>query len=458
TWLATSLAAGVVLVCSARVGSFDGLLAGHVRDLLDGVFAPLRNVHKFDVVLRLPLALGLAHLVGRLRWGATPAERRVSRSLVTVLAAGAVVGMATPLLALRIAPSGTFASVPDYWGQVAHYLSAQHSTGRALLLPGSRFGQYVWGAPADEPLQPLARSPWDVRDAVPLSDPGHVRMLDAIDEQLAAGVPSPGLAAYLARSGVQYLVVRNDLDSAVAQTPRPVLVHEALAGSPGVSLVQSFGPAGGGDAVPGGTLDQHLELPYHAVDIYAVDVFGEHLVTAAPLSSAVQVSGGTESLLPLSDAGLPYSTPTVLTGDAPAWLHSSHVVLTDGLRRREVDNGTSPLSTSATLTPHDPLRMAGHPDRDFLPFPGLSHQSYARLIGVRSVEASSSESDPDAYGGSIHADQPFAAFDGDPTTAWRSNPATFGTGQWLAVTFGAGREVDSATVTFTSDSTAARVA
>jgi arabinofuranan 3-O-arabinosyltransferase len=457
-WLASTLAVGVVLVCAARVGGIDGLLAGHLRDLLDGVLAPLRNVHKFDVVLRLPLVLGLVHVVGRLKWGTTASERRISGAVITVLAAGAVAGTATPLLALRIAPSGTFSSVPDYWQQTADYLAAQHATGRTLLLPGSRFGQYVWGAPGDEPMQPLARSPWDVRNAVPLSDAGHVRMLDAIDQQLASGRSSPGLADFLARGGVQYLVVRNDLDAPAVQTPRPVLVHQALAGSPGLSLVQSFGPAVGGDAVPGGTLDQHLELPYHAVDVYAVDVFGERRVEAAPLRSAVQVSGGPESLLPLSDAGLPYSTPAVLTGDAPSWYRSTHVALTDGLRRREIDNGASPLSTSATLTRHDPLRMAGHPDRDFLPFPGASHQSYARLIGARSVEASSSASDPDSYGGSVHADLPYAAFDGDLATAWRSNPATTGTGQWLAIRFARAREVDAATAIFTADSSASSVA
>jgi arabinofuranan 3-O-arabinosyltransferase len=458
TWLVTTLAAGVVLVCAGRVGGVDGLLAGDLRDLLDGVLAPLRNVHKFDVALRLPLTLGLVHLVGRLRWGALPAERRVSRVVVTLVAAGAVAGAAIPLLALRLAPSGTFSSVPDYWRQTADYLAARHATGRALLLPGSRFGQYVWGAPGDEPLQTLARSPWDVRDAVPLSDAGHVRMLDAVDEQLAGGQPSPGLAGYLARSGVQYLVIRNDLDAPIAQTPRPVLVHQALAGSPGLSLVQSFGPVVGGDTVPGGVLDQHLELPYRAVDVYAVDVFGEHRVQATPLGSTVQVSGGPESLLPLSNAGLPYTTPAVLTGDAPRWYRSNRVALTDGLRRREIDNGTSPLSTSATLTLNDPLRMAGHPARDYLPFAGAAHQSYARLIGARRIVASSSASDPNSYGGSVPGDQPYAAFDGDPQTAWRSNPATTGTGQWLELDFTSGREVDSATAVFTADSSASVVA
>ena len=161
------------------------------------------------------------------------------------VAAVAVVGTATPLIALRVAPAGTFTAVPDYWRQTASWLAGQHDTGRALVVPGSRFGQYVWGTPMDEPLQPLAGSAWDVRNAIPLTDTGHIRLLDSLDDQFASGQPSAGLAAVLARSGIRYLVVRNDLDYGQAQSTRPVLVHQVLAGSPGLNLVAELRSAGG---------------------------------------------------------------------------------------------------------------------------------------------------------------------------------------------------------------------
>ena len=455
-FLVGCLLAGVMLVCAGQVGPVDGILATPVRSLLDGALAPLRNVHKFDVVLRLPLALGLAHLAGHLSWGRTGSERHLSSALVIVLAAGAVVGMATPLLALQVAPNGSFNGIPDYWRQTASWLDQHNQDGLALLEPGSRFGQYVWGDPQDEPLQPLSDSRWDVRAAVPLSTAGHVRALDAVDAQLAAGRPSDGIAAFLQRSGVTYLVVRNDLDQSATQTPRPVVLHQALAESPGLYLVQSFGPPVGHDDTPLGTYDQHLQLPYQAVEIWAVPGSGDPRVSAAPSGSAVQVSGGPESVLTLSDRGLPAQTPTVLTGDLPSGTRLASTVLTDGLRRREVNFGAGPQNTSATLTLDDPRRLAGV-DRDWLPFDGDQHQTYARYQGVAGLHASSSGSDADTLGPSVRSASPYAALDGDPDTAWTATPATRGVGEWLEVDFTSRREVDSATVRPSPKSTAIRV-
>ncbi len=54
------------------------------------------------------------------------------------------------------------------------------------------FGTYVWGSPADEPFQALAATPWAVRNAVPLTPAGNIRMLDAIEERFAQGHGSTG--------------------------------------------------------------------------------------------------------------------------------------------------------------------------------------------------------------------------------------------------------------------------
>ena len=54
---------------------------------------------------------------------------------------------------------GLRASVPGYWqrgGRLAR--TTRTRPGTALLVPGSSFGIYVWGAPRDEPLQSLAGS------------------------------------------------------------------------------------------------------------------------------------------------------------------------------------------------------------------------------------------------------------------------------------------------------------
>ena len=85
-------------------------------------------------------------------------------------------------------------------------------------------------------MQSMARSRWSIRNAVPLVPAGNVRMLDGIEARLAQGRGSSGLAAYLRRAGVEYLVVRNDL-ARLPDIPDPVLVHQALAGSPAIPYV-----------------------------------------------------------------------------------------------------------------------------------------------------------------------------------------------------------------------------
>ena len=58
--LVLGLLSGLVLVSLGHSGAVDRWFAGVERTALDGALAPLRNVHKFDPVLRLPLVLGLA--------------------------------------------------------------------------------------------------------------------------------------------------------------------------------------------------------------------------------------------------------------------------------------------------------------------------------------------------------------------------------------------------------------
>ncbi|HEX3312007.1 MAG TPA: alpha-(1-_3)-arabinofuranosyltransferase family protein, partial [Streptosporangiaceae bacterium] len=62
-WLLGSVLLGTVLVSAAHTGVLTGPLAPSLQSALDGWLAPLRNVHKADPVLRLPVALGLAHLL-----------------------------------------------------------------------------------------------------------------------------------------------------------------------------------------------------------------------------------------------------------------------------------------------------------------------------------------------------------------------------------------------------------
>jgi arabinofuranan 3-O-arabinosyltransferase len=282
------------------------------------------------------------------------------------------------------------------------------------VLPASSFGTYAWGSTGDEPLQPLARSDWEVRNAIPLTPAAHIRMLDAVEERLARGEGSAGLTRYLARAGISHLVVRNDLDAGAAGATRPVLVQQALRDSPGITRVATFGPQfPGGTALFGRVLDAYLATPRPAVEIYAVDDPAPDVYTA-PLAEAVPVVGGPDAVLALEERGVLTDRPAVVVDDDAA---RDGVMVSDAQLRRERTFGRTGDAVSAGLTDDDPLRLDG-PARDYL-YPGAEHgESVVRFDGG-SVSASSSASDADSYGASRPAEQPYAAIDGDLGTVWR---------------------------------------
>ncbi|PRC51094.1 hypothetical protein C6A85_65925, partial [Mycobacterium sp. ITM-2017-0098] len=61
--LIAMLLTGVVLLAAGVSGSLGSPIAHHVQVFLDADGTPLRNLHKLEPLLRLPLALGLAHLL-----------------------------------------------------------------------------------------------------------------------------------------------------------------------------------------------------------------------------------------------------------------------------------------------------------------------------------------------------------------------------------------------------------
>ena len=65
-----------------------------------------------------------------------------------------------------------------------------NADGRTLLTPASPFGDMV-GEAEDEQLQPLLRSPWAVRNVIPLTPGANIDMLDAVSRQLATGREPP---------------------------------------------------------------------------------------------------------------------------------------------------------------------------------------------------------------------------------------------------------------------------
>ena len=496
-FLVTGLLAGVAMVGFGHVAAVDGILAEAQRAFLDGAGSPLRNVHKFDVVLRLPLILGLAHLLGVLARRATIAgpgwHHARQRATVTISAALAGIAVvASPALAGGLPPAGSFDSVPGYWRAAGSWLDARLGPDRVLVAPAARFPNYQWGSPADEITQPLLRTSWAVRNSIPLTPPTTIRLLDAIESALATGAGSPGLADLLARSGVRYLLLRSDLDYGSSRAVRPMIVRQALARSPGLHPVAGFGPTVGGGEGLGNYPDQGLDVPVQALEVYEV-VRPVAPVATYDASAVTTVVGGPESLLDLAAAGQLGSAPTMLAGDLtaaqgtgteptdvvaaaqpagagaargeppareptpdgaaagglPADLLGGPVALTDGLRRREVTFGLSHDNSSATMEPDEPWLNDGV-QHDYLPAWGDEQTTAVRYHGVRGVTASNSWSQAHPLSGSRAAHHPFAAIDGDPDTSWRTSPGA-GDRQWLEVELESPRRIDQVRIRFDTD-------
>ncbi len=431
-WLVLAVLTGVALVSMGHLAAVDGLAAGWLHEALDGSLAPLRNVHKFEPVLRLPLVLGLAHLgavlVRRVRRRraagdsvatarSAAAVRWASRALLAVLIL-ALVATASPALAGRLVPPTGFEEVPGYWQEAAEFLAAEQPSGRALLVPGSSFATYAWGSTTDEPLQPLAESPWDVRNQIPLTPEGHIRMLDAVEGRLSRGEGSSGLRAFLARAGISHLVLRNDLDTGTTGETRSLLVRQALANSPGITPVAEFGPVLGESASREGlVVDAGLTEPAPAIQVYAVADVAPPAWTA-PLSSAVGVQGGPDAVLALEDRGLITDRPTVNAGELDGSVGPE--MLSDAWVRRERNFGRISSATSAGLTVQDPLRLDA-PARDYTS-PDLAGGEATVAYINGSLSASSSASDADGFQAPQLDAQPWSALDRNLLTAWQPAP------------------------------------
>ncbi len=489
--LVTMALIGVVLLTAGYTGDLGSPFAHQVQAFLDAGGAPLRNVHKLGSVIRIPLVLGLAQVLGRIplpgrgprsvplsvsvRAFAHPErDKRVAAGIVILTALAVSTSLAWTG---RLTPPGTFSAIPQYWHEAADWLSEHNpgsaKRGRVLVVPGAPFATQVWGTSHDEPLQVLGSSPWGVRDSIPLTPPQTIRALDSVQRLFAAGLGSAGLADTLARQGISYVVLRNDLDPEASRSARPILVHRAITGSPGLQKVAQFGAPAGPGSLAGFVVDSGLRPRYPAVEIYRVlpGADPSAAVTGGPgapyfadIDQLARVAGGPEVLLRLDERrrllGQPPLGPVLLTQDIGAARGSagprapstdpstSWVTVTDTPVARETDYGRVDHHSSAIRAAGDARHTYNRvPD---YPVPG-AEMVFGGWTGGR-VTASSSSSDSTAMPDVAPATSPAAAIDGDPATAWVSSALQSAVGQWLRVDFD--HPVTNAVMTVTPSATA----
>lgn len=469
TFLLVTLLAGVAIVSLGHLSDIPGPFAAQLRDLLDGPLAPMRNLHKFDAVVRLPLALGLAHLLtaaGRharnardarnaraarqpdglrsLSGGSGPAFGPAARSLLSLPVAAAVAlgGIGLTAVSHGLSGPGEFKDVPKYWRDAASWINARAGQQGVLAVPGAPFGEYLWGRPMDDIVQPLLTARWGVRQLVPAGSPGYTRALDAIDQQVRSGQGSPGLSDFLGRMGVRYVLVRNDLRREALRGAWPARLHQALDDSPGLRRVAAFGaPVGGGNDDAVSSVDQR----YPPLEVYEV----EGAADVAGLTDAadpVRVYGGPESLLAMADDKALPDAPVLLDDDAADLGGTPVVTESPRLIRR---NFGELHQTSPTMSAAHRRDAADVLDKGWARY--ATHVTYGG--GVRDITASTSAGGDDAIPQARKPEAvPYAAFDGNPLSAWETAGYDGPVGQWLRADFDRARDVRNMTAAFLQDS------
>ena len=421
---------GMFCVTVGHTGPFQSPLAHHVQDLLDGVFALLRNVSKAESMIRLPLALGVGAVFARVAAAPRPTglrqrslpQRLLPQGLVLGVLVALVLGMAQPAVAMNLRTPG-WKRVPAYWSQVANYLDKAPGEQRAWVVPGTGFALQTWGWTVDEPFQGVAKTPWVSRSQVPLAPPTTIRILSSLEDFLASGSGSPNLGPALGRLGIGYILVRHDLDEQASDTTTSNLVSIALARSRGVKRVASFGSLAFGPAI---------EL----YRVTSADVAPE--LEVRPLSDVVTAASASSDVVQaVADGLVSRRQPVVVQGD-DGWDKPADIV-GDTYRDRERNFGRV----------HDgegPVRARGEPSyggrvvRDY-PANRASKPVYASYDQDTYATASSSQAWTNGLGKVEPQSAPYSAFDGDPTTGWRSayfqDPRT----QWLELRWPSAHEI-----------------
>ena len=339
-----------------------GTHAAWYLDALDGPLAALRNVHKFDPLVRIPLVLGVAAIAARVRLPRTlsPGRREAAGLLVCLV----VVGATAPAWAGRLLPKGAYEEVPAYWHEAADFLNSLDT--RVLIYPPASFARQDWGWTRDEPAQPLLDVPWAVRDAVPLIPPEAIRGLDGAMAQIER---DPATApVVLQRLGIGAVAVRHDL----------------ISGS-----------------------SAHIPGEVHTFGEVDVVVFDRDLSMNVTPADPPRVAGGGESLALLEGPHELVSANADIVTDTPTLRDRNYGTLSGPV--------SAPLASSDPSTVHNRLRD----------YPSAGPLTQVVEHDGR-VTASSSAADASAFGGANPARSLTAAVDDENSTAWWPAPGDSG--------------------------------
>ncbi|MGH2993117.1 MAG: alpha-(1-_3)-arabinofuranosyltransferase domain-containing protein, partial [Solirubrobacterales bacterium] len=361
----------------------------------------------------------------------------VRRLMQAVVVGGVVLGVVVasfPFWTGRLYPEDErFQSIPGYWDRAFDYLGAQEQPGRVLVLPASERGRYRWGGVHDNLFDGFSSLSPVVNSALPQATAESGDLVAAMDDYVTStGYVKGTLGPILARLGVRWVLLQNDLDWQHGSVPRPS-TYDPLRSDPDLRIAAKFGRPGMNTTASPRDSDAELlgEQSLPPVEVYEVAGTPSpqpRLAAAPPLL----VAGGGESWPSLATAGLLDGPPVAYTGaadnDALRKLvaSGSELVVTDGNRRRAtgVTIGRpirSPTLAAGETTDRAPQDLFGSPET----------QSVATYADARRIFASRSGNELEApYEAKS---RPANAFDRVERTAWQVRGPRDPTGEAVSV-------------------------
>ncbi|MGH2857452.1 MAG: alpha-(1-_3)-arabinofuranosyltransferase domain-containing protein, partial [Solirubrobacteraceae bacterium] len=395
----------------------------------------LRTTYKAGPLAALAIALLAGTGMGAL-WERLGARAGVRRTGALAVSGALVVLAALPLFEGR-ALELTWRSVPAAWTQAGAYLDRHlPANSRAIVLPGQEFAFYDWGATIDPILTATTGRPVAIRNEPPYDDLHAVDLLWTVDDLVQQQRLLPGqLRPLLDLMSARAVVTASDDDDALSGAVNAQAAAGALSdlGAP----ARSWGPVRT-FASPAGTAGPPRRLAQ--VRLYHVPARG--LVRIEPASQPTVVDGSAQGIADIAALDeLPASRPLFYAGDETAQTirgqaaAGADMVITDSDRRRVFVASRMDANLGATTAAGQPF-SADAAVLDPFAARGTAAQTVQVLTGVRYLDA---PYNPEIA--QFPAQRPFAAFDGNPHTAWDADPTLDPSRHWIEVGFDSPRAV-----------------
>ena len=397
----------------------------------------LRTTYKAGALVALGLAAlgGAAFDAAWQRVGAQVPWRRMALAGVT---AGTVALAAWPLVSGRALERQLAFDLPPAWRSVAADLDRRPDASRAMELPGQLFAYAKWGGTIDPILPALTDHPVTTRWIVPFSDRRATELQWTVDGLITQARLKPGqLPPLLDLLGVGDLVVAADGDRGRSgEAPVADVIGELRDQGVLTPGARRYGPSVMGAAGAG-----HLTRDVRVPEITRGELRTGGIVRVLPQAGPVVVDGGAGAIAGLAAFGaldpqraLSYAPDLGSAGIRAAARLGATVVISDANRRRAFVASRPRGQVGPTLPVGEGVSVDGAMLDPWLG--AAASGTVQQLSGIASVTASAS---PQVT--QFPERRPFAAVDGDPSTAWLADRALERSRHRLTVTFDAPRDV-----------------